>query len=467
VISSQPNLNPNFPTIGVDGANSGGQPATSNGGSPAETTIDPVIVSQPNLNPNFPSPEPIYPRIFSQLNPNSPVSDGNVNSAPRVSTGETTTSGSTTDPITDPTLIGVDPVIFQNAVGPNLQIDPVPPIYFTRSDNFLQIPYSAIGFGISAISQKPGGKVNEIGIFEVDDATGKINGIAPGAAGYLKAATNSARSIFSTLGGGFFESSSKRAVILEPNTYGFFEVQDGSIADLKQQLDNGQTPTNVLFSTPDPNGVIPIQLTNNDTSGYNLSVNKDELVLNVTYLNDITPTVAIGTKSQGLAEGRTIDLTGVSGPLKVDITTKSSADYNNNIGFYAVEDSIGTIKLANGTTVRPGDVNYAVEAIKNALTNSSLQAGKTDSKLGQDIAGGRIYAPVVVAQGSFSDFIATNPTNIGGGSINAYFNYVSANSDRKDHFRLIGNNTFGVEDQYGGGDRDFNDLVVNMNVKPA
>ena len=85
----------------------------------------------------------------------------------------------------------------------------------------------------------------------------------------------------------------------------------------------------------------------------------------------------------------------------------------------------------------------------------------------QNITGGSIYAPVVVSQGSLSDFIATNPANIGGGSINAYFNYVPANSDRKDHFRLLGNNTFGVEDQYGGGDRDFNDLVVNMNVKPA
>jgi hypothetical protein len=127
-----------------------------------------------------------------------------------------------------------------------------------------------------------------------------------------------------------------------------------------------------------------------------------------------------------------------------------------------VEDSIGTIKLADGKTLKPGDIGYAAEAIKNAI----LQIGKTDSKIGQDLAGGKIYAPVVVSQGSFSDFIATNPANIGGVGINAYFNYIGANSDKQDHFRLLGNNTFGVEDQYGGGDRDFNDLVVNLN-KPA
>jgi Domain of unknown function (DUF4114) len=367
----------------------------------------------------------------------------------------------------DPTLSGIDPVIFQNAVGPlppEVQIGSGRPIFSTRSDNFLQILYATNGFGISAISQKPSSKVNEIGIFVVDDATGKVNGIAPGAAGYLKAATNSARSIFTTLGGNFFESSSKREVILEPNTYGFFEVQDGSIADVKQQLANGQTPTNVLFSTPSVNnGVIPIQLTNNETSGYNLSVNKDELVLNVAYLSGVIPTVAIGAKSQGLAEGRTIDLTGLTGTLKADIKTKSSAAYTNNIGFYVVEDAIGTIKLADDKTLKPGDIGYAAEAIKNAI----LQMGKTDSKIGRDLDGGKIYAPVVVSQGSFSDFIATNPGNTGGVGPNAYFNYVLGNSDKQDHFRLLGDNTFGVEDQYGGGDRDFNDLVVNLNVKPA
>jgi Domain of unknown function (DUF4114) len=188
--------------------------------------------------------------------------------------------------------------------------------------------------------------------------------------------------------------------------------------------------------------------------------------LNVVKLAGANVNSPIGTKSQTAPAGRTIDLTDYAGQtLKADITTTSSAAYTNNIGFYAVEDSIGSIKLADGSFVKPGDANYAIEAIKSALTNS-LQAGKTDSKLDQNIAGGRIYAPVVVSQGTFADFAANNPTN--GGSANnvhAYFNYLGANSDNVDHFRLIGNNKFGVEDMYGGGDRDFNDLVISMNIK--
>jgi Domain of unknown function (DUF4114) len=192
----------------------------------------------------------------------------------------------------------------------------------------------------------------------------------------------------------------------------------------------------------------------------------DGMILNVVNLSNATSTGAIGSKSQGLAEGRTIDLAEYPGKtLKADITTTSSAAYANNIGFYVVEDAIGTIKLADGSTLKPSDTNYAVEAIKNALTNS-LQATQTDTKLGQDILGGRIYAPVVVAQGTLTDFVSKNPSNGGSANdIHAYFNYIGANSDNTDHFKLLANNTFGVEDMYGGGDRDFNDLVVTMNIK--
>ena len=174
----------------------------------------------------------------------------------------------------------------------------------------------------------------------------------------------------------------------------------------------------------------------------------------------------IGTKSQTAPEGRTIDLTDYNGKaLKADIKTQGDAAYTNNVGFYLVEDSIGSIKLADGSSLKPGDPNYAAEAVRSALVNS-LRAGKIDSKTNLDITGGKIYAPVVVAQGSLDEFINRNSTNSGGAdSIHAYFNYIGANPDKIDHFRLGGNNIFAVEDQFGGGDRDFNDLIVTMNVR--
>lgn len=80
--------------------------------------------------------------------------------------------------------------------------------------------------------------------------------------------------------------------------------------------------------------------------------------------------------------------------------------------------------------------------------------------------GGGVYAPIVIAQGSLADFISKNPTNGGEGTqIHAYFNYLGANPDKFNHFRLDSPNTFAVEDMFGGGDKDFNDLVINMNVR--
>jgi hypothetical protein len=163
-----------------------------------------------------------------------------------------------------------------------------------------------------------------------------------------------------------------------------------------------------------------------------------------------------------------IDLTNYAGQsLKADITTTASAAYINNIGYYTIENSLGSIRLPDGSFLNPGDANYAAAAVKNALTNS-LQAGKNDSQLNLSIADGKIYAPIVISQGSLNDFLAKNSTNAGGtAEIHAYFNYIGANPDKTDHFRLVSNNTFGFEDMYNGGDKDFNDLVVTMNVKTA
>jgi Domain of unknown function (DUF4114) len=43
---------------------------------------------------------------------------------------------------------------------------------------------------------------------------------------------------------------------------------------------------------------------------------------------------------------------------------------------------------------------------------------------------------------------------------NVYTAYRLGNADRADHIRLLGDNTFGFEDLAGGGDRDFNDLII-------
>ena len=411
----------------------------------ATTTPDPTDLTEPAVA--IPDPtDPTAPAVA--------IPDPTDPTAPAVAIPDPTDPTAPAVAIPDPT----DPT--QPAVA-------IPIAYIDLNTNLFISSNTAIaGLKINAVSQKAGSKVNEIGAFVVDDATGKIGEIAPGTAGYLKAATDSAKTIFSSLNGSFF-STSARDVELDPNkTYQFFQVQDGSIADVQQQIASGKTPTNVLFSLPGSTGTSPFKITANGANDYKISINNNEIVLNGSLLIGInTPNIPIGAESQGLAQGRILDLTGSTGTLKADVTTKSDAAYTNTIAFYAVEDAIlGTIKTTTGTILKPGDANYASEAIKSAV----LSAGKTDSKLNQDLTGGKIYAPVFIAQGTLADFASKNPTNGGDADrVHAYFNYLGANPDKLDHFRLLGDNTFGVEDMYGGGDRDFNDVVISVNIKVA
>ena len=397
----------------------------------------------------------------------TPPTENTVAPVPPIVTDSSTTM--TSEPeivqITDISIVDIDP---------NQQLPPevVKPdeliLGIGSANNLFQTSTDVRGFSISAISKNNKSSVDELGILAIDDISGKVDGIAPGQPGYLKAVVDKSILISSFLNNSFL-SKDKQEIGLDPNRiYELIKVNNGSLADAVQQINNGQTPTNIQFSLPDVNGNSPIKITSNSTNdGYVVSANNDDLVLAVTKLSSVTPNQPIGTKSQRLVEGRTIDLTDFTNEnLTVDLKTTSDAAYKNNIGFYAVEDEIGTIKTTTGNFVKPGDPTYATEAIKNAIANAGLHLGKTDSKANQAITGGKIYAPVLVAQGDLNDFLSKNSTNAGDGNVvHAYFNYISANPDQLDHFRVLGSNTFGVEDTFGGGDKDYNDLVVQMTIK--
>lgn len=58
---------------------------------------------------------------------------------------------------------------------------------------------------------------------------------------------------------------------------------------------------------------------------------------------------------------------------------------------------------------------------------------------------------------------ATVEALLDGSTVNnptVFCNYIAANGDRQDHVRWLGDNVLGYEDIVGGGDRDFNDVIV-------
>ena len=41
------------------------------------------------------------------------------------------------------------------------------------------------------------------------------------------------------------------------------------------------------------------------------------------------------------------------------------------------------------------------------------------------------------------------------------------NSDKVDHIRLLSDNSWGFEDMTTGGDKDYNDVVIKMDLNPS
>jgi uncharacterized protein YkwD len=182
----------------------------------------------------------------------------------------------------------------------------------------------------------------------------------------------------------------------------------------------------------------------------------------------VLPMVTLGNRLQDGKSGNNIldfskDFTRTSTP---DLTAKiitinltgvtAEANYRNNAGIYRVDSADGTIGA-----FKPGDSGYITAAL---LRSKELNRGVEFDKNGispKMIEGG-IYAPFVVADATVDQVLnSKNPAT----APRVYFNYVAANADGFDHIKHLGANKFGFEDTFGGGDRDYNDLVFQVNAK--
>lgn len=149
-----------------------------------------------------------------------------------------------------------------------------------------------------------------------------------------------------------------------------------------------------------------------------------------------------------------IDLQGISDAVIANFVTNSEAAFDNTIGFYTIDDITGRIG-----DLRPEDIGYSQAALQRSVFDM-----KRDENLSKQLNGSALLAPFIIADSSLEQFLNQNPNN-NQSSANqlAYFAFSEANPDKVDHIRLLGDNKFGFEDIYGGGDRDYNDIVLQVN----
>lgn len=184
--------------------------------------------------------------------------------------------------------------------------------------------------------------------------------------------------------------------------------------------------------------------------------NAQDLTLRVNQTNETIP-LGVGTvQADGL---ELIDLRAATGGRVASFTLYREATFNNTVGLYRIDDISGAV---NG--IAPGQSGYAQAALSNRVSGVDLTVGNQQTRtVTSTLQGGALYAPFIVINAGVDDFLNSNPSNTAGG-ISTFFAYQAANPDAQNHVVLLGNNTFGFEDLFGGGDRDFNDMIFQVQI---
>ncbi|WP_448268342.1 putative Ig domain-containing protein [Nostoc sp. DSM 114159] len=295
-------------------------------------------------------------------------------------------------------------------------------------------------------------EVNELGVFVVDDAEGRINGVAPGAANYTELALQRATVLLSSLAklpNGFNPTDLSR--LLEFNSESnlrFYLIRSSTT----QAVLSGQTPfSQVLFSSD----------TNADDTGF--SLNFQNLVVKIAATEQDPP---LGTGLQGKYEPELIDLRDVKQLVKAEFVVHREAAFNNFVGFYQITDENGGIDT-NGDgkpDVLVGQAGYTQAAISHRVAGIDLSvANEGTATFTGNFQPGAIFVPFIIVNAGTDAILDSNTNN----DPAVYFSFLGANTDKADHIRLLGNNAFGFEDLANGGDRDYNDLIVRVNLSIA
>jgi Putative Ig domain/Protein of unknown function (DUF2974)/Domain of unknown function (DUF4114) len=304
-------------------------------------------------------------------------------------------------------------------------------------------------------------QLNEIGIFKLD-ATNKVNGIAPGAAGFAKAAIESGSVVFTALPDRTTDglALSHSFQVNNGERLGFFLVANGSVEDdLKaNNFSNVITSADLVNPYTTSPAQVPLQVKENQ-GVYTLDWKQGDKNLSFNFQVDPAPDTSLASISnqQGKKEGEVLDLRAFTGQnIQATFTLKREAGYNDSVSFYKIDDVTGTITSSNGQKFKPGDSGYAQAALNNKISGLDL-AGKNGQTVTVEkvLQGGSIYAPILM-----SNVTASRPNGD-----NAFTAFSLGNVDRTDHVRLLGSNTFGFEDLVGGGDKDFNDVIVQTSFK--
>lgn len=300
---------------------------------------------------------------------------------------------------------------------------------------------------------------NEIGVYKVQDTSGRVAGLLPTDAGYAAAALQASQVLFGsrTPGGAMRDLTFHGGDLL-----GFVMVQKQTIANaLSNNAQNGAAGTPLTFfsfdgANPDhfehvrdltlPNG--KTQLSWEDaTNGGDQDFNDVIFRFGVAGANAL--------RVPGNASQHTL------AQFKLD---GHSTGYTNEMGLFTVDAADGRIG-----NLRPGDARYAAAALADSRRQTLFTTSQNSGvQATHDFTGGSFFGVYLISNGTTASWRAENQDNapVKKKPV-AFFSFADANPDHFEHLQWNSATQFGWEDLAFGGDKDFNDLVATLTLVPA
>ena len=139
------------------------------------------------------------------------------------------------------------------------------------------------------------------------------------------------------------------------------------------------------------------------------------------------------------------------------VRVRQNGEDSLSLTFYKIDDFNGAIG-----GLHPGDAGYAAAAQARAYQFSGGATSLTGPGYGN-------YAQAMLQNVDAGNFIAMKLTNLSSGQTYWAFSQANeqVNGQSVGHIWNYGLNTWGWEDTKGGGDHDFNDLVVQLDFTSA
>ena len=317
---------------------------------------------------------------------------------------------------------------------------------------------------------------DELGYFVASSLDGSVNGVAPGDAGYAKAAlSSSSRHI--VFGKGETAGASSTIALQGGQIIVFYMIQNNTTGaflannptNALHGNSNGDAPL-AFFSieAANPDGMKHTQIIADPSTG-RVQYNWEDLVsLGDSDFNDVVMTVRLA--SQSAKPPATVHAPG-TGNTNVTVTGSLGAGHqqstSGDLGVFFVDNADGSIG-----TLKPGDPGYAAAALAAAnsrvLFAAGTQAGGNQSV---SVPAGKYLGFYIISNGTTANFLASNATNSTGNGPVAMFSFDDANPDNTNHFRWYSPNQnrtdpsvqqLHIMDEVFGNESNFDDLTMNV-----